>query len=189
MVKSQVRREYLQKRLSLEPEEISGKTDAIKKIFERFELPPIQIVLSYYPLTNRKEFDISICEQILLKRFPLVKTAWPKTDPDTLTMEAHVLDEHGLFAKNKYDILEPIGNNTVSPELIDLVFVPLLASDRRGFRVGYGKGYYDRYLTRCRKDVVKMGFSFFDLVDTVEDINEFDVPLDYCVTPSRLYEF
>jgi len=189
MVKSQVRRDYSQKRLDLQPQEIAAYTAAIKSLFENFGLPAIQLLLSYYPVTDRKEFNVGVCEQVLFQKFPLVRIAWPKTDPDTLAMEAHVLDEHGLFAKNKYDILEPIGNNILAPDLIDMVFVPLLAYDTKGFRVGYGKGYYDRYLMRCRNDVIKMGFSFFEPVDTIEDINEFDVPLDYCITPSRLYEF
>jgi 5-formyltetrahydrofolate cyclo-ligase len=55
--------------------------------------------------------------------------------------------------------------------------------------VGYGKGYYDRYLKRCAQDVVKIGFSYFDAIDAIEDINEFDVPLNYCITPMRVYEF
>jgi 5-formyltetrahydrofolate cyclo-ligase len=104
-------------------------------------------------------------------------------------MEGHILEEHGLFAKNKYEILEPIGDHSISPELIDLVFVPLLAVDLRGFRVGYGKGYYDRYLVRCRNNVIKIGFSFFEPIDAINDIGQFDVPLSYCITPSRLYEF
>jgi 5-formyltetrahydrofolate cyclo-ligase len=104
-------------------------------------------------------------------------------------MEAHVLEEHGLFAKNKYNILEPIGNYVLQPDQVDLVFVPLLAFDRLGYRVGYGKGYYDRYLRRCRKDVITIGFSYFEPIDTIRDIDQFDVPLKYCITPSRLYEF
>ncbi|MHA4847082.1 5-formyltetrahydrofolate cyclo-ligase [Flavitalea antarctica] len=189
MLKSELRREYLNKRLDLEDEQIEVFTRQIKSHLETLSLPDVKFLLSYYPLVSRKEFNVAVCEQVILSRFPLAKIAWPKTDPDIVGMEAHLLEEQGLFAKNKYDILEPIGNAIVAPVLIDLVFVPLLAFDKNGFRVGYGKGYYDRYLIRCRKDVVKIGFSFFGAVEPVSDINEFDVPLDYCITPSRLYEF
>jgi 5-formyltetrahydrofolate cyclo-ligase len=132
---------------------------------------------------------VSVCDKIVLQKYPRSKIAWPKTDPDIASMEAHILEEHGLFAKNKYNILEPIGNNMVAPEILDLIFVPLLAFDKRGYRVGYGKGYYDRYLARCRKDVTTIGFSFFEPVDAIDDIGEFDVPLRYCITPSTIYEF
>jgi 5-formyltetrahydrofolate cyclo-ligase len=189
MVKSLARREYLQRRLELTSQEVETSTAAIKSTFQQLPIGPIGVLLSYYPLTNRQEFDVTVCDSIILDKNPRAKVAWPKTDPEGRTMEAHVLEEHGLFAKNKYNILEPIGNHIIPPELIDLVFVPLLAFDLRGFRVGYGKGYYDRYLTRCRKDVITVGFSFFEPVSVIEDIDQFDVPLKYCITPSRLYEF
>ena len=70
-----------------------------------------------------------------------------------------------------------------------MVFVPMVAFDMKGYRVGYGKGFYDRYLPRCRPDVIKIGFSFFDPVDNIKDIADFDVPLNFCITPSRIYEF
>ncbi|RYY22402.1 MAG: 5-formyltetrahydrofolate cyclo-ligase [Chitinophagaceae bacterium] len=189
MVKFEARREFLQRRIDLAPDQVEGYTTQIRSGFENFDLKAIRFFLSYYPLVSRKEFNVAVCEQVVFNKCVVAKIAWPKTDADAITMEAHLLEEHGLFAKNKYDILEPIGNNTVDPDLLDLVFVPLLAFDHKGFRVGYGKGYYDRYLSRCREDIIKIGFSFFEAIDAIDDINEFDVPLDYCITPSRLYEF
>jgi 5-formyltetrahydrofolate cyclo-ligase len=189
MLKSLARREYLQQRLQLPAEEIHNFTIAMKQLFSGMQLPPVGALLSYYPLTSRQEFNVAVCDSIVLERNPGAKIAWPKTDTETLSMEAHVLEEHGLFAKNKYNILEPIGNYVLLPDQVDLVFVPLLAFDRLGYRVGYGKGYYDRYLRRCRKDVMTIGFSFFEPIDTIRDIDQFDVPLKYCITPSRLYEF
>lgn len=189
MVKSLVRREFLQKRLDLPQEVIVSYTVAMKARFESMHLAPIEVLLSYYPLVSRQEFDVSVCDQVVLERFSRSKVAWPKTDPENSTMEAHMLEEHGLFAKNKFNILEPIGNNVIPPELVDIVFVPLVACNFEGFRVGYGKGFYDRYLKRCRPGIPKIGFCFFEPLDTIEDINEFDVPLSHCITPSRLYEF
>ncbi|MET0300517.1 MAG: 5-formyltetrahydrofolate cyclo-ligase [Flavitalea sp.] len=189
MVKSLVRSEYLQKRLDLSTEVIAAYTASIKSRFESMELPQIEVLLSYYPLVSRKEFDVAVCDQVVLERSSRSKVAWPKTEFDSSTMEAHLLEEHGLFAKNKFNILEPIGNNTVPPELVDLVFVPLLACNQQGYRVGYGKGFYDRYLKRCRPEILKIGFCYFEPLELIEDINEFDVPLTHCITPTRLYEF
>ena len=71
---------------------------------------------------------------------------------------------------------------------IDLIFLPLLAFDHAGFRIGYGKGFYDTFLPKCRKDVVKVGLSLFDPVPRLP-AEDHDVPMDYCFTPERLYQF
>jgi 5-formyltetrahydrofolate cyclo-ligase len=189
MLKAIARKEYLQKRLNLSADEFQQYTERISEAFLSMSLPKINYLFSYYPLVKRKEFDVSLCEHEVRSRNPHVKIAWPKTDLDMSSMEACLLEEDGLFAKNRFDLLEPIGNDIIEPSLIDLTFVPLLAFDLHGYRVGYGKGFYDRYLTRCRQDMFKIGFCFFEPVEVFDDISEFDVPLNYCITPSRLYEF
>jgi 5-formyltetrahydrofolate cyclo-ligase len=189
MLKSAIRTDYHQMRLNLAESEFNQLSAGIVGYFSTLVIPPPDIFLSYYPLVNRREFNVALCDKLVFAKNPMAKIAWPKTDSSGSRMEAHVLEEHGLFAKNKYNILEPIGDHSIPPESIDLVFVPLLAFDKNGYRVGYGKGFYDRYLARCRDTVIKIGFSFFDPVDVIDDIDEFDVPLSYCVTPSSLYEF
>ena len=77
----------------------------------------------------------------------------------------------------------------MSPKLLDVVFVPLLIFDLQGQRVGYGKGYYDRFLGQCKKEVIKIGLSFFEPVATIEDLNPYDIPLDYGVTPNGTFTF
>jgi 5-formyltetrahydrofolate cyclo-ligase len=67
--------------------------------------------------------------------------------------------------------------------------MPLLAFDSKGDRVGYGKGYYDRFLAACRKDVLKIGLSYFPPVSSIDDIEIFDKKLDFCITPERVYAF
>ena len=69
------------------------------------------------------------------------------------------------------------------------VFVPLLVYDERGYRAGYGKGFYDRYLQLCKDDVIKIGFSYFAPEPLISDVNEFDIPLNFVITPERIYEF
>ncbi len=72
---------------------------------------------------------------------------------------------------------------------IDWVLVPLLAFDRRGHRVGYGKGFYDRFLAGCRSDARKIGLSLFAPVVAIDDIGSQDVALDAVVTPDRVWTF
>lgn len=77
----------------------------------------------------------------------------------------------------------------MEPKKIEVVFVPLLAFDKQGNRVGYGKGFYDRFLKQCKTDVVKIGLSLFDAEEEIEDVLENDIPLDYCITPNKIHEF
>ena len=70
-----------------------------------------------------------------------------------------------------------------------LIFVPLLAFDKFGNRVGYGKGFYDVFLSECRPDTLKIGFSFFEAEVEIEDVFEKDIKLDYCITPKAVYKF
>lgn len=189
MIKSTVRKEYLQRRLDLQEEELQQQIALMAFNFQKLQLPAVKYLLSYFPLSKRREFDIPVCEDILRKQNPSMQVAWPRIEVTNSDMEACLVEKGGLFLKNRYNILEPISGIIIPPEQIDIIFVPLVAFESRGYRVGYGKGYYDRYLIRTRPDAIKIGFSFFGPVDSIEDINEFDIPLNYCITPYRIYEF
>lgn len=189
MIKNTVRKEFLQRRMNILEEDLQQQTESIAFNFKKVTLPPVRYLLSYNALVNRREFDVSVCEDILKAQNPVMRVAWPKIHVDMLDMEAGLVEKDGLFIKNKFNILEPISGDIVSPVQLDIIFVPLIAFDVHGYRVGYGKGYYDRYLVQCRPDAIKIGFSFFDAVEYIEDIDEFDVPLNFCITPRCIYEF
>ena len=70
-----------------------------------------------------------------------------------------------------------------------MVFVPLLAFDEKGNRVGYGKGFYDKFLANCKPETIKIGLSFFEAEDKIKEISENDMQLNYCVTPNKIYSF
>ena len=93
------------------------------------------------------------------------------------------------FEKKNLNIYEPQQGNIVPVDEIDMVLVPLLAFDMNGKRVGYGRGFYDKFLSACRTDCVKAGFSYFEPVERLDDCNEFDIPLDLCITPHNSYVF
>ncbi|NQY04849.1 MAG: 5-formyltetrahydrofolate cyclo-ligase [Flavobacteriaceae bacterium] len=112
-----------------------------------------------------------------------------KSDFETLEMVNYLLTDNTIIKKNSYNIPEPVDGIEVPIEKIDIVFIPLLAFDILGNRVGYGKGFYDRLLTQCNSNCIKIGLSFFEAEAKITDVFDTDIPLDYCVTPERIYEF
>lgn len=99
------------------------------------------------------------------------------------------LTSNSVLKLNKWGVPEPTEGLTVDPMILDVVFVPLLAFDLKGYRVGYGGGYYDNFLKVCRENVIRVGLSFFEPVDAITDIYSGDIPLDFAVTPTRIYRF
>jgi len=100
-----------------------------------------------------------------------------------------LLTENTKIKKSAFNIPEPIDGIEVPSNKIDVVFVPLLAYDKKGNRVGYGKGFYDNFLNECKTDVVKIGLSFFEPEEEIDDVSASDIPLDFCVTPNEIYQF
>jgi 5-formyltetrahydrofolate cyclo-ligase len=72
---------------------------------------------------------------------------------------------------------------------IDVVFVPLLAYDEKGNRVGYGKGFYDAFLSECKPETIKIGLSFFPPELEIKDVTSDDIKLDFCVTTDSVHAF
>lgn len=81
-----------------------------------------------------------------------------------------------------FHIEEPTGNDTVDPDEIELIVVPAVAYDRRGNRLGRGKGFYDRLLATARATKIGIGYEF-QLVDEIPT-EAHDVPVDYVITQS-----
>jgi 5-formyltetrahydrofolate cyclo-ligase len=105
-------------------------------------------------------------------------------------LENFLITDSTRFTKNSWGIPEPTDGILIPEEKLDVVFVPLLAFDMHGNRVGYGKGFYDTFLQKCRKETVKIGLSLFGAEkEPISDIHENDVRLDYCVTPEEIYTF
>ena len=106
-----------------------------------------------------------------------------------ICLEHFLLTDNTLLKPNSWNIPEPLDGIEVMPDKLDVIFVPLLAFDLKGNRVGYGKGYYDLFLSQCKPDAVKIGLSLFEAEENITDIGPQDVPLDYCVTPTTTYKF
>jgi 5-formyltetrahydrofolate cyclo-ligase len=157
--------------------------------FQKLVLPALHCVHTYLALESKKEFVTDAILHFLEFQHPSVQFAIPRVNAQTQELESVHHTEELRFQQNKWGIMEPTDGDLIHAHEIDLVLVPLLAFDETGNRVGYGKGYYDKFLSQCRNDVLKVGFSYFEPIDKITDSASFDIPLSYCVTPHRIYEF
>ena len=186
MTKKELRLNFTTVRNSLSKEEIHSSTTSIFKHLEALPIWDYTYYHVYLSIVEKKELDTTaLLNKLFNKR---KKVIVPKIS-NSSNLKHFELRQDTQLVKNNWGIPEPESGTQVTENLIDLVFVPLLAFDSQGHRVGYGKGYYDRFLSQCRKDVVKIGLSLFDPVQSISDIEETDIRLDYCVTPDRIYSF
>lgn len=169
--------------------DIEKFNDLILMQFQKIPLGTLNYVHTYMASDLMKEPETSLILWYLEFRHPHVMVAAPKIDAATLQMASYVVKEDTVFQTNHFGIDEPAGGESVAPEDFDLVLVPQLCFDKAGYRVGHGKGYYDRFLAACRPDVIKIGVSYFEPVDSIDDRNGFDIHLDYCCTPDNLYSW
>ena len=189
MLKKEIRKLYKEKRLTLSEKERVKLDDLLLIQFQSAEIPFIESLLTYWPIEENNEPDTHLFTEFLKFRNPEIKVCYPVTDFSNGTMQAAITDIDTPFTKTELNIFEPQSNEFLTAADIDMVFVPLLAFDNNGFRVGYGKGFYDKWLTRCRPGCIKVGFSYFEPIVAIDGLHEFDLPLDLCITPHNLYVF
>ena len=189
MTKAALRKVYKEKRSQLSHQQIEKFTDLILINFQQIQLPFLACIHTYMASEKLGEVDTSAITRFLQFKNPGLKMLIPKIDITSGSMQHLLFDDEVELVANAFGIAEPIVGEIVEPDEVDLVLVPLLAYDVNGYRVGYGKGYYDKFLSQCREDVIKIGLSFFEPVEEIEDINQFDISLNYCVTPQQVYEF
>ncbi len=163
-----------------------GILDEIKKI----EWNKYKYVHVFLPIKENNEVDTFEIISFFKHHHPHLKIVVPKTNFDDLSM-THVEFDHlsTVLRKNIYNIPEPLYGKVVPVDLIDVILVPLLAFDREGHRIGYGGGFYDRFLKECREDSLKIGLSLFGPEERLFLAEFYDVKLTHCITPQRTYYF
>ena len=140
----------------------------------------------FLPIERQLEIDTSFLLHVLQGRDKSV--ILPRSNFNDNSMEHILLEDHTVISTNSYGIPEPQNGISIGVELIQVVFVPLLAYDRSGNRLGYGKGFYDRFLSQCSESTLFVGLSFFEAEESLP-ADDNDIPLDYCVTPINIYQF
>jgi 5-formyltetrahydrofolate cyclo-ligase len=194
MDKKLLRQKAKVERQKLTEEEIEDKSLAIANQLLRMDaVPSLKLVWNklYYHLfltiEEQKEINTEYILQILAGKDKEIVIS--KCDFATLGMTHFLLTDNTKIKKNSYNVPEPVDGLEVPDAKIDVVFVPLLAYDKQGNRVGYGKGFYDNFLSKCKPETIKIGLSFYPPEDKIDDVSENDVKLDFCVTPEEIIKF
>lgn len=187
MYKKELRQKYKALRRELSLEEIENNSLSIANKLLQLDIWDRLYFHLFLTIEEQKEIDTEFILQILAGKDKEIVVA--KTDFNLIEMTHYLLTDNTKFRKNEYNIPEPVDGIEVPVSKIDVVFVPLLAFDTKGNRVGYGKGFYDKFLSQCQPETIKIGLSFFEAEEEIKDVYQDDIRLDYCVTPNKIYDF
>lgn len=187
MDKKTIRKQFKEFRQHLSEDEVEEMSLQIANHIISLEIWDKTYFHLFLPIEEQKEVNTEYVLQVLAGRDKEIVVS--QSDFETRKMTHFLLTENTKIKKNAYNIPEPIDGIEVPVSKIEVVFVPLLAFDRQGNRVGYGKGFYDLFLSECKPETMKIGVSFFEAVDSIEDVFKSDIRLDYCITPQKTYRF
>jgi 5-formyltetrahydrofolate cyclo-ligase len=186
--KQDLRTAYRQLRKSLQPAVIEAKSQAINAqlldwLADRSHLQHFHL---FFPIDRFNEVNTFYIKESLDQLGKTLYTS--QVNRGETELETLKLPKLVSFFLDEWGIPVPQESIMVSPNKIEVVFVPLLAYDLTGNRVGFGKGFYDSFLSKLKHDVIKIGLSFYEPEEGIQpDIH--DVPLDYCITPEKVYSF
>lgn len=185
MDKGRVRREGIKARLALTSDEVREKSHKIMEtLFSLDEFHRAKALMFYVDMRNEVETKAAIEKTLALGKRVVVPKV--KKGYGLLAIEIQGLDE---LSPGTFDVLEPMKNDEIPLEYIDLVVVPGVAFNTKGYRLGYGGGYYDNFLPKIRDDAKKVAVAFdLQLVETLP-IEPHDVRMDMIITETRRLVF
>ncbi len=189
MHKRDLRKQFLQKRLELSPGAVAVMNDKIAGFFMELidRHPSMKTVHIFLPIASMGEVDTwPVIHRLWQKG---LRVAVPVADHEKIALSSWLLTPQTKLHEGRWGVPEPEKSVRIHDNEIDMVVLPLLAFDRRGYRVGYGKGYYDNFLRLLHHDPLKAGLSFWPPVEKIDDVHEKDVKMDYCITPEGIISF
>ena len=187
MLKEDLRALYKKKRNSLDKKKSQDLSFEIANRSLQLNIWNNENYHIFFPIEKQNEIDTKLIIQIIQGKDKNV--ILPKVNLEENTMTNYLLTDSTLLKVNKLGVSEPISGIEIKPVQLEVVFIPLLSFDKSGHRVGYGGGYYDRLLKKCSRNCIKIGLSFFDPEDRIEDITQSDIKMNHCITPSKTYTF
>lgn len=187
MDKSALRKFYSDKRRELSPGELARRSEqVIEAALSSFPLAQKTISL-FLPIERKKEINTyTLWEKLMAMD---AQVAVPKVNQNKSDLKHLLLTNHQQLETTDLGIPEPKSGKVIAAHKIDVVFVPLLAFDETGNRIGYGGGFYDRFLKKCNAQCVFIGLSVFGPTKTLIEAEAHDIPLNACVTPDHVFRF
>lgn len=186
--KSVYRKQFRELRNRMTTDEEQAYNALLLEQFKQFMWTGLQWIHIFLPIRRLKEPDTLMLAEWLRANYPEITLVISRSDLDAGTMDHYVWEKDDLLEVNSWGIEEPRSGLSIMAHQLDAVLVPLLAYDRQGNRLGYGKGFYDRFLAGCRPDCLKIGLSFFEAVDSLP-AEPTDIPLDVCISSQKIWQF
>ena len=190
--KAALRRTALAHRLALNSGEVAHRSQQLcDQLFQHFPVAEWRWLHVFLPITQRHEPDTwRIIRRIWAEKMP-IRLAVPVVPADGVSLTHYELTAETPLHLNRWGIPEPAAATEVPATAFDAVLVPLLAVDRAGHRVGYGAGYYDRFLAQCRPGTQFIGLNVLNepLPEAIADVRPTDVPLTACLSPGGVQHF
>ena len=187
MNKSSLRKEMLKKRskLSIDERNIYSKTIA-NLLYETNFYKNAETIMAFINFGSEINTRYIIEDSIELGKDIVI----PITVPETKELRISKLLDYSELEIGHYNILTPKKEylRYIDPSSIDLVLVPGLIFAKDGYRVGYGGGYYDRFLSKLNPNVPKIGIGFDLQVKERVPTDQYDIPVDYILTEKGLVE-
>lgn len=187
MNKNIMRNKFMNKRENLSKEEVEFKS---KKIVNKF------LETDFY--NNSKKIFVYVSYKNEIETHNLIKkmlkdnkTVYvPVPDPKTKEMEAVLIDKFNDLTEGAYGILEPVNpKSKIDPSFLDLIIVPGLVFSLKGFRIGYGGGFYDRFLARAQTNEltpIKISFVYKEFLIDEIPVDQYDLPVDFLITEAEI---
>ena len=183
--KSNLRKQILSARKALSTEVWDKRNQllhrqAIEFIFQQ----QARTIHSFLPIEKNKEVNTWLIVKDLLEENYQVVISIIDFKKETM---GHYYYRPGIkFKLNQMKIPEPLNAEKADVSTVEMVLIPLIAADKKGNRIGYGKGYYDRLLASLSDNVIKIGLSLGSLFDEFPFNEAHDIKLNYCITPFEL---
>jgi 5-formyltetrahydrofolate cyclo-ligase len=174
-MKSQLRKLALQKRRELDVQTLSEKI--MNNLFSIEEYKCAKNVLTYFPLKYEVQTQASLSDDSKIWYLPRVNGN---------NLEVCLYDSQQLV-KGNFNIQEPTNDKISDLSFIDMVIIPCVAADKNGYRIGYGKGYYDRFLPNISRDCVKVLLVPSDLFFDNVFPDNYDVSANVIVTDKEIF--
>ncbi|MDB4088524.1 5-formyltetrahydrofolate cyclo-ligase [Flavobacteriales bacterium] len=186
MTKQEIRKEYLSKRKELETQFVKIESLKISDILtQNFKLEG-KTVHCFIPIAKNNEVDTWLLIDRIMENGKVVIS---KSNFKDNTLSHFYFEKETQLALSKFDILEPVGAKSCPIDELDIVLIPLLTFAANGYRVGYGGGFYDRFITELPEKTQLIGLSLFEPIDEIKDLNTFDKKMHVCITPKEIFYF